>query len=234
MIEKDYIIMILLLIMIILFIFVHRVRKISNIVLFDDKLRTYLDKPLKIKDYEKLSRYYFKPYPLEVASDINKQIFELFSKTMEEIIENKFNQKGNLKIIFLDKIDGYIEEYDEFFLLMNLIDSYYIRNEEQMNIVKEFIRLPYIHIEEVAIDGIYKINKTHFLRDLSYIEIINNMVGFKEVSTIIFNFKGIIETKTFSSFELAFDFLFTNEESDIRLIQKIANSAILEYTIEED
>jgi hypothetical protein len=48
-------------------------------IIFEDKIDTSLDKPLLIKDYEKLFKVDFKPYVMKFTTKINEEIFENFS-----------------------------------------------------------------------------------------------------------------------------------------------------------
>lgn len=88
--------------------------------------------------------------------------------------------------------------------------------------------LKYNELEEYNINGIININgKNHFLSDLTSISSYKNTIGEKTYSDLVFNFGSIVECVRFDTFKDSMNYLFHNDKSDIRLIEKIANASFI-------
>jgi hypothetical protein len=225
-----------LIVLIVMIVIVLELRYHNNIlkkIIFEDKIGTHLNKPLTIKKYEKLFKYEFEPYLLHTTSNINEELFNRFLKFYEpKIIEGaKIPQPLGLHIIFLNKVDGYIcdnsHAYD--LRIKNDIVPYYA-DADEIKIVDALMNLKYTEQDEFNIDGIIRINnRDHFLADLTSISSYKNTrtdTG-KQCSDLVFNFGPVVEYIKFDTFEDSFDYLFNDDNSDIRLIEKIANTSLI-------
>jgi hypothetical protein len=201
-------------------------------IILEDKIHTHLNKPLTIKDYKKVYGGEFKPYQMKMNSDINKEIFKNFSEFYDyRKKENDYTHPTLLNIVFINKIRGYI--YD------NTIDSYDITikkdsisfsidKKEYIDILDRIFDLKYNLRNEYNMDGVIKINnKTYFLDNLTSISIYKNTIKEIDFSDIVFKFGSITEVVRFNSFEESFKYLFCEDRSDIRLIEKIANTSLI-------
>lgn len=201
--------------------------KETNLIILEDKLKTDLDKPLKIKTYKRLTGRKFNPYLIDTTSDYNERIFEMFSTDMDEI--NNMISFDNMwfDIVFVNKVYGLIEEYeDEYTLLTPDTKEYYIINRDKIDMIKDLYKNQFDQIREISLDGVIKLNKKeYFLSDLTSM----NIYGTEDdrMATIIYNFGNKYEKLTFKNMDDALDSIFSKRNSDIRLIQKIANSALI-------
>lgn len=200
----------------------------------EDKIGTHLNKPLTIKDYEKAFKSEFKPYPLEMTSKINEDLFDAFEEFYEtRMTKDDFIHPTSLHIIFLNKIDGYI--YDSVSDTYDLIIKQdqipiTISDKKHIKLIDASLNLKYTEYDEFNIDGIIRINnKDHFLSDLTSISTYKTTQKDThwECSYLLFNFGPVIESIRFDTFGEAFDYLFNNDKSDIRLIEKIANTSLI-------
>lgn len=198
---------------------------------FEDRMYFNLDEPLYIKEYKKLFTNEFKPYIMEMSTDINEYIFDKFLKIDNALHLLEYKQLSHFHIIFINKIDGYMyRESDksyEFFVKDDFI-PFVTKDKEKTEIFDKMMDQKYNVIEEFDIDGTIILNKKrYFLRNLTSISNYRNTVGRKEYSELVFNFGKTTESVRFKSFKEAFDYLFKNDLSDVRLIQKIANTSFI-------
>jgi hypothetical protein len=147
--------------------------------------------------------------------------------------ESDYEQPSCLHIVFVDKINGYVQDTDggsyEFIIKKDFI-PFTTRDNQKINIFDKIIKMNYKKIEEFNMGGIININnKTYFLNNLTSISSYENMIDGVKYSDLIFNFGLVTEIVRFDSFEDSFKYLFSDEKSDIRLIQKIANSSLIEF-----
>ena len=92
------------------------------------------------------------------------------------------------------------------------------------------MNLKYNEYDEFNMDGIIRINnKDHFLSDLTSISSYKTTIKDTtwECSYLLFSFGPVIESIRFDSFMDSFDYLFNQDKSDIRLIEKIANTSLI-------
>ena len=224
--------------LLVLFFMIITIRRLSHytnifkMINIEDKIEMNLNKPLTIKQYNKVYKQDFMPYPLKRTSNINIELFENFKRFYDaRVIDEKYEHPEILHIIFLNKIDGYIHNapnnnYDV--MLNKDFISFVTTNKRDVEIIDEMMDLKYTVIEEFKMDGVIKINKrNHTLNDLTSISIYENVIGEKTYSILVFNFGVITETLTFDTFRECFNYLFTDKSSDIRLIEKIANTALI-------
>jgi len=177
---------------------------------------------------------------MQLTSKINEELFDKFSKFYTEKVgqgdseeELLVEQPLSLHIVFINKIDGYVfdsatNSYDLF--IKNSPIAFNISDKEKIGLIDRFFNIRYNEQEEFNIEGVIKLNnKIHFLSDLTSISSYKNTIGEekKVCSDLVFNFGPIIEVVRFENFKDSFDYLFYNDNSDIRLMQKIANTSII-------
>ena len=208
----------------------------SNIILkkilLEDNMDINLNKPLNIKQYRKLYKNDFEPYLMRKNSDINKDIFENFMISYDmRSLDFIYKQPDAFHIVFINNIEGYVhnKEDDSYDIILKKdFIPFSTKNKKDIEIIDTLMNLKYNIIEEFNTNGIIKINKKyHFLTDLTSISSYKTTINNKEFSVLVFNFGNVTETLVFKTFEESFRYLFMNEKSDIRLIQKIANESII-------
>lgn len=201
-------------------------------IILEDRLETHLNEPLTIEHYEKIYNKEFTPYLMKRTSNINVEIFENFKKFYDaRVIDEKFDQPDVLHIVFVNKIDGYLNNSQENtyeIIIKNDFIPFTTNDKKNIEIVDRFLSLKYTEMNEYSLNGIIKINeREHFLSDLTSISSYKNTINNKDYSVLVFNFGNITESIAFNTFEDVFDYLFTNRDSDIRLIEKIANTSLI-------
>ena len=201
-------------------------------ILLEDNMDINLNKPLTIKQYRKLYKNDFEPYLMRKNSDINKDIFENFMITYDmRSLDFIYKQPDAFHIVFINNIEGYVhnKEDDSYDIILKKdFIPFSTKNKKDIEIIDTLMNLKYNIIEEFNTNGIIKINKKyHFLTDLTSISSYKTAINNKEFSVLVFNFGNVTETLVFKTFEESFRYLFMNEKSDIRLIQKIANESII-------
>lgn len=88
--------------------------RIYKKILLEDRIDTYLHKPLTLKKYKKINKFDFTPYMIKTTSELNKNIFDKFEKFYaEKSIEKDYGQPEALHIVFLNKATGYIGDADK-------------------------------------------------------------------------------------------------------------------------
>jgi hypothetical protein len=177
---------------------------------------------------------------MSLTSKLNEELFVKFekfylNKVEEETSDPEYNiqQPAYLNIIFINKIDGYVHDsvtntYDIF--IKNSPVEFNILDKEYVSIIDRFFNIKYNEQDEFNIEGIININnRIHFLSDLTSISSYENIIGEdkKVYSDLVFNFGSMVEVVRFNTFKESFDYLFYNDKSDIRLMQKIANASII-------
>ena len=201
-------------------------------ILLEDNMDINLNKPLNIKQYRKLYKNDFEPYLMRKNSDINKDIFENFMISYDmRSLDFIYKQPDAFHIVFINNIEGYVhnKEDDSYDIILKKdFIPFSTKNKKDIEIIDTLMNLKYNIIEEFNTNGIIKINKKyHFLTDLTSISSYKTAINNKEFSVLVFNFGNVTETLVFKTFEESFRYLFMNEKSDIRLIQKIANESII-------
>lgn len=213
-------------------------RRMFKMIIFSDKIDTSLNRSITVRKYEKLFKTQFRPYLMSFTSNINEDIFYRFTKFTEEIKESNYEQPFSLHIVFLNKIDGYIRNNEddsyEFFIKGDFI-PFITTDKKNIELVDEVMNLSYRKLNEFNIDGAIKLNKKfYFLSSLTSISSYENIVKDKTYSELVFNFGATTESIRFNSFEDAYKYLFDSDESDIRLIQKISNTSLIDFKKKED
>ena len=205
-------------------------------IIFEDKLKTHLDKPLTVKSFKKIFKRDFEPYVIYGTTTFNNKVFDFIKSDIDDIIKEGFIQDSWWNIIFLNKINGIVEEEPNEWTILTDDSSDIIISSNKISpkdLVREFYDEQFDHIQEISLEGIYKINKkTYYLSDLTTIRIFKNSIDEVDKTTIMFNFGSITETINFDNLKAAYDYLFTDDKADIRLIQKIYNSAITTFEVE--
>lgn len=203
-------------------------------IIVEDKIGTHLNKPLTIKSYERIFKSEFRPYTLQMTSKINEDIFKKFENFYEtRMTDEDFKQPLALHIIFLNKISGYVhdKERDSYDLIIkNDPIPFNTNDKEDIKIIDTMLNLKYNEYDEFNMDGIIRINgRDHFLSDLTSISSYKNTIKdtYWECSDLVFNFGKVVESIRFDTFGDSFDYLFNDDSSDIRLIEKIANTALI-------
>lgn len=209
-----------------------RIRKLDIIlkkVMFEDKIETHAGTPLFRDEYKKIFKEDFRAYPMKFSTDVNKAIFRRFEKFYSDANSTNFKKPNELHMIFVNKIDGYIHNPDN-----NKFEAiiqgdpilFKTHNRRYIDIIDDVMSLKYTQINEFNIDGIINFNnKKYALGDLTSISITSN--DKEEKIQTIFMFGSTTESITFNSYKDFIDYLFNSDKSDIRLIQKIANSALI-------
>ncbi len=206
-------------------------------IIVEDKVETHLNKQLRIKDFRKVYKTDFKPYPMKFNSKLNKRVFEEFKKFYDyRKNENDYNHPSFLSMVFLNKVTGYIHDTisDSYELMVKKDNIPFVTNDmNHVEIIDSLLELSFNQYYEYDINGAFKLNgKTFFLRDLTSISICKNTIAEVDYSDVVFKFGAITQYIRFNSFKESFDYLFSNDDSDIRLIEKIANSSLIKETRE--
>lgn len=209
-------------------------KNMFRMILFEDRLDLSLDKPLLVKDYKKLFRREFEPYLISMTTRINEDIFHKFTKFCKALELLNYKQPSSLHIVFVNKIDGYVRDPEtgsyELIIKKDFI-PFSTRDLQKIEIVDRIMDLKYRKIEEFNVEGIINVNKkNYFLSNLTSISSYENVIKGRSYSELIFNFGSITESIRFETFEDSYNYLFNSDESDIRLIQKIANASLINFT----
>lgn len=213
-------------------------RKVFKMIIFEDRIDISLTKSITVRKYKKLFKTEFKPYLMSFTSSINEDIFDRFIEVTEDIKESNYKQPSSLHIVFINKIDGYVRDaedgYYEFIIRRDFV-PFTTRDMKDIEMVDKVMDLKYRKLDEFNIEGAIKLNKKfYFLSNLTSISSYENVVKDKTYSELVFNFGAITEAIRFNSFEDAYKYLFDSDESDIRLIQKIANTSLIDFKKKED
>lgn len=214
----------------------NRNNKILRKIALMDKIETYLSKPLTIKKYIKVYGEEFKPYPMKMTSEVNKEVFAKFLKFYER---SDYTQPELLRIVFINKIDGYIHNEPKnayYFITKNDPLPFNTTDEDDVKIINTLMSMKYVELEEYNINGVITLNnRNHFLSELTSISSYKNTIGDKgqTYSDLVFNFGPVVECVRFETFKDSFEYLFNSDTSDIRLIEKIANTSLISEKREE-
>lgn len=248
--EDSFIIPTIIFILLIIFISFSKSRNKTEKVLLEDMLHTSLNKPLTIKKYKKYFKNRFMPYKLNLATKLNKNIFNTAWPKIEKAT-NKKDELSYLKFVFLNKINGFeiaknIDDKEYINVLLDnsfeVYEPYEEYNKIYYNILTSVLESDYDEIHEINMDGIIEVNKKKYLLDdLTSIGIFsaNNYIDFKnrlkDTDFILhFSFNTTSEIIICKSIDKAINYLFNNNKSDIRLIQKIYNSSAVFFGTKED
>jgi hypothetical protein len=209
-------------------------RKVFKMILFEDRIDLSLDKPLLVRDYKKLFKREFEPYLMNMTTRINEDIFLKFTKFCKALEMLDYKQPSSFHIVFVNKVDGYIRDSEsELYELIVKKDfiPFTTRDSEKIEIIDRIMDLKYRKIEEFNIEGVININKkSYFLSNLTSISSYENVINNRTYSDLVFNFGLTTETLRFNDFKESFDYLFNSDKSDIRLIQKIANGSLINFS----
>lgn len=211
---------------------------IINMITIEDKVRLDLDKPLTIKEYRKVFKHDYIPYEMVNVSRTNKILFKRFEEFISDIEDiNKIENLNLVSFFFVNKIDGYETNGKILSIISDETKGSFITmDEEVIHVVKDIV--PNMTIEdmlELSIGGIFTIGRhrdqTRFLDDLTSVHIIHDedFIDKDKITScqLLFVFGSEYIFINFYNVRDALDYLFGNEDSDIRLIQKISNTAVI-------